>query len=54
MPCPDFDDGSTDNSNITVLPPHLFAQAFTVADDHLAMPGKAEKKYRLDLGYSQT
>ena len=34
--CPDFNDGSTDNSDITVLPPHLFTWESTLSslDDH--------------------
>jgi Integrase zinc binding domain len=30
--CPDYDDGSLDNQDVTVLPPHLFIHAATVSD----------------------
>jgi Integrase zinc binding domain len=30
--CPDYDDGSLDNQDVTVLPPHLFIHATTVSN----------------------
>jgi Integrase zinc binding domain len=30
--CPDYDDGSLDNQDIMVLPPHLFIYMFTISD----------------------
>jgi hypothetical protein len=30
--CPNYDDGSLDNQDVTVLPPHLFIHTSTVSD----------------------
>ena len=43
--CPDFDNGSSDNTDITILPPHLFAWAAMFSlDDHAKACQLQQKK----------
>ena len=46
--CPDFDNGTQDNTNVTVLPPHLFARAAMLSPiDDRAKACQLQQQYLL-------